>query len=73
MRKPTIFSDAILAMLRAPHALVNGLIDLDEDFLRNYEGVTDFSKYSLVNGAVPRRIMPKKFQNVRPPRRRRRV
>ena len=40
----TIFSDAILAMLKAPTAVVNGLLDLDEDFLRRYCGISDFSK-----------------------------
>ncbi|KAH8663367.1 putative Hydroxysteroid dehydrogenase-like protein 2 [Tricladium varicosporioides] len=64
LRKPEIYSDAILAMLRAPIADVNGLIDLDEDFLRNHEGVTDFSKYSVVKGAVPRRIMPANFPDL---------
>ncbi|KAH6681440.1 putative Hydroxysteroid dehydrogenase-like protein 2 [Halenospora varia] len=64
LRKPEIYSDAILAMLRAPVADVNGLIDLDEDFLRDHEGVTDFSKYSIVEGAVPRRIMPAKFPDL---------
>lgn len=48
-------------MLRAPAESVNGLLDLDEDFLRNRCGVTDFSKYSVVPGATPRRIMPAKF------------
>ncbi|KAL2009959.1 hypothetical protein VTN00DRAFT_5766 [Thermoascus crustaceus] len=61
LRKPTIFSDAILAMLRAPAESVNGLLDLDEDFLRNRCGVTDFSKYSVVPGSMPRRIMPTQF------------
>jgi hypothetical protein len=61
LRKATIYSDAILAMLRAPVEDVNGCLELDEDFLRNHEGVTDFSKYSVVKGAVPRRIMPAKF------------
>lgn len=55
LRKPTIFSDAILAMLRAPAAVVNGRLELDEDFLRTHEGGgladADFDKYSL----VPRR------------------
>jgi hypothetical protein len=51
-------------MLRAPVEDVNGLIDLDEDFLRNHEGVTDFSKYSVVEGATPRRIMPAKFPDL---------
>lgn len=48
-------------MIRAPAEKVNGLIDLDEDFLRNFCGVTDFSKYSLVPGSTPRRIMPASF------------
>lgn len=57
----TIFSNAVLAMLRAPHQLVNGLLDTDEDFLREKCGVSDFSKYSVIPGASPRRIMPAKF------------
>ncbi|KAI2785902.1 hypothetical protein POX_h09664 [Penicillium oxalicum] len=61
LRKPTIFSDAILAMLRAPPARVNGLLDTDEDFLREECGVTDFSKYAVIPGSTPRRIMPAKF------------
>ncbi|KAJ5472344.1 hypothetical protein N7530_006345 [Penicillium desertorum] len=61
LRKPTIFSDAVLAMLRAPHQIVNGLLDTDEDFLREKCGVSDFSKYSVIPGSTPRRIMPTKF------------
>ncbi|KAL2001138.1 hypothetical protein VTN02DRAFT_2184 [Thermoascus thermophilus] len=61
LRKPTIFSDAILAILKAPAESVNGLLDLDEDFLRNRCGVTDFSKYAVVPGSTPRRIMPAQF------------
>jgi hypothetical protein len=57
LRKATVFSDAVLAILRAPPADVNGELLLDEDFLRQ-AGVTDFSKYSVVKGATPRRIMP---------------
>ncbi|EFW20762.1 hypothetical protein D8B26_002918 [Coccidioides posadasii str. Silveira] len=57
LRKPTIFSDAILAMLRSPAEEVNGCLELDEDFLRK-KGVSDFSKYSVVPGSNPRRIMP---------------
>ena len=48
-------------MLRAPAETVNGLLDLDEDFLRRHGGITNFSKYSLVEGATPRRIMPAEF------------
>ncbi|KAF9874127.1 hypothetical protein CkaCkLH20_08499 [Colletotrichum karsti] len=58
LRKPTIFSDAVLAIVRAPAGAVNGEIVLDEDFLRDHAGVTDFSKYALVPGSSPRRIMP---------------
>lgn len=58
LRQSTIFSDAILGMLNAPAESVNGLLELDEDFLRNYYGVSNFSKYSVIPGASPRRIMP---------------
>ncbi|KAI0481430.1 hypothetical protein F4859DRAFT_474670 [Xylaria cf. heliscus] len=58
LRKPTIFSDAILTMLRAPASTVNGRLELDEDYLRTDAGVTDFSKYSVIPGTSPRRIMP---------------
>ena len=61
LRNPTIFSDAIIAMLKAPTEVVNGLLDLDEDFLRRQEGVTDFGMYSVVEGTEPRRIMPRSF------------
>ena len=61
LRKADIFADAVLAVLRAPAAVVNGLLDLDEDFLRRECGVTDFAKYAVVEGARPRRIMPKVF------------
>ncbi|KAI0969319.1 hypothetical protein F4678DRAFT_440055 [Xylaria arbuscula] len=64
LRKATIFSDAILAMLRAPASSVNGRLELDEDFLRSDVGVTDFSKYSVVPGTSPRRIMPAEFSNL---------
>jgi hypothetical protein len=58
LRKSTIFSDTILDMLRAPASVVNGQLELDEDFLRRQVGITDFSKYSVVPGSSPRRIMP---------------
>lgn len=57
----TIFSDAIVEMLRAQASTVNGLLDTDEDFLREKCGVTDFSKYSVIPGSKPRRIMPARF------------
>ncbi|KAK4040913.1 hypothetical protein C8A01DRAFT_45840 [Parachaetomium inaequale] len=58
LRKSTIFSDAVLAMLKAPASVMNGQLELDEDFLRKQAGVTDFSKYSVIPGSSPRRIMP---------------
>ncbi|KAK3375256.1 hypothetical protein B0H63DRAFT_273193 [Podospora didyma] len=58
LRKPTVFSDAILAILQAPSAVVNGQLELDEDFLRRHAGVRDFSRYAVMPGASPRRIMP---------------
>lgn len=51
-------------MLNAPTKVVNGLLALDEDFLREYAGVTDFSKYSVVPGSSPRRIMPAKMPDL---------
>lgn len=48
-------------MLRAAPAAVNGLMDTDEDFLREHCGVTDFSKYAVIPGSSPGRIMPAKF------------
>jgi hypothetical protein len=64
LRKPTIYSDAILAMLRSPAEKVNGMLELDEDFLRKNCGVTDFSRYSIVPGTTPRRIMPASFPDL---------
>ncbi|KAK2028190.1 short chain dehydrogenase [Colletotrichum zoysiae] len=58
LRRPTVFSDAVLAVLRAPAGRVSGELLLDEDFLRAHAGVADFSKYALVPGSRPRRIMP---------------
>jgi hypothetical protein len=48
-------------MLNAPTSIVNGELETDEDFLSKHCGVTDFSKYSVVPGSTPRRIMPAKF------------
>lgn len=45
-------------MLKAHTSAVNGQLELDEDFLRRHAGVTDFSKYSVLPGTSPRRIMP---------------
>jgi len=53
-----------LAILNAAPKAVNGRCVLDEDFLRE-TGVDDFSKYALVDGASPRRIMPADFPDLR--------
>jgi len=50
-------------MIRAPTSQVSGCLELDEDFLRK-TGVTDFSKYSVVPGSSPRRIMPAEFPDL---------
>ncbi|KAF2430298.1 NAD(P)-binding protein [Tothia fuscella] len=63
LRKPTIFSDAILSMLRAPASTINGSLELDEDYLRK-TGVTDFAKYASIEGSHPRRIMPAEFPDL---------
>lgn len=57
----TVFSDGVLGILKTPAQTVNGLLVLDEDFLRQYCGFTDFAKYSVVPGSNPRRIMPKEL------------
>lgn len=64
LRKATIFSDAILGILRAHPSKVNGELVLDEDFMREQMGVTDFSKYDVVPGSNPRRIMPAKLPDL---------
>lgn len=54
----------MLAILRAPPDVVSGELLLDEDFLREHAGVTDFDKYALVPGSSPRRIMPAKLPDL---------
>jgi len=51
-------------MINAPVETINGLLDTDEDFLRKHAGTTDFSKYSLVPGTIPRRIVPAEFPDL---------
>ncbi|KAJ4374270.1 hypothetical protein N0V83_003011 [Neocucurbitaria cava] len=64
LRHASIFSDAVVAMIKAPVEEVNGELLLDEDFLRT-KGVSDFEKYSVVPMATPRRIMPVEFPDLR--------
>ncbi|KAM3536727.1 hypothetical protein MY4038_000182 [Beauveria bassiana] len=65
LRKPTIFSDAMLAIVGAPAEDVNGELLLDEDFLHDYCGVGDFRKYNVVPDSEPRRIMPARLPDLR--------
>lgn len=51
-------------MLRAPAVTVNGMLELDEDFLRKVGGISDFSGYSLIEGTEPCRIMPQQFPSL---------
>lgn len=51
-------------MLRAPAVSVNGMLELDEDFLRNACGISDFSRYSFIEGTVPAQIMPQQFASL---------
>jgi hypothetical protein len=64
LRKATIFSAAVVAILGAPAPSVNGRLELDEDYLRSDAGVTDFSQYALVPGSEPRRIMPARLPDL---------
>ncbi|KAF2158915.1 hypothetical protein M409DRAFT_71392 [Zasmidium cellare ATCC 36951] len=64
LRKPEIFSDAILSIIKAPSKDVSGKCFLDEDYLREHDGVQDFGKYALVPGTNPRRIMPLKMPDL---------
>ena len=64
LRKATIFSDAVVAVLKADTGRVNGLVDLHEDFLRREGGVRQFAGNSVVEGARPRRIMPRVFPSL---------
>jgi hypothetical protein len=50
-------------MLQSSTSEVNGCLELDEDFLRT-KGFTDFSKYALIPGSSPRRIMPAKLPDL---------
>lgn len=43
---------------------MNGQLVLDEDFLREQRGATDFSTYAVVPGSNPRRIMPPKLPDL---------
>lgn len=66
LRHPSIFADAVLAILEAGKTSVNGRLLLDEDYLRESQGYADadFDKYALVPNSKPRRIMPAKLPDL---------
>jgi len=65
LRKPDIFADAILAILTEwDVSKFSGKAWLDEDFLRELKGVTDFAGYAVTPGVKVRRIMPKKLPSL---------
>lgn len=63
LRTANVFSDAVLQILKAAPQHVNGRCLVDEDFLRE-TGVTEFARYSVVPGSVPRRMMPARFPDL---------
>jgi citronellol/citronellal dehydrogenase len=54
-RKPDILVDCVLRLARKESLELTGQALIDEDFLRS-EGVTDFSSYACVPGAIPPRL-----------------
>jgi hypothetical protein len=61
LRIPDIFSDAVLSIISADTILVNGKCLIDEDWLRDHDGVTDFVKYNVEGCGVVQRMLPIKF------------
>jgi hypothetical protein len=62
LRKPEIFADAILAILQCEEVgKWNGKAWLDEDYLRELNGVKEFGGYAVTPGREVRRIMPRKL------------
>ncbi|KAI9352583.1 hypothetical protein BDR26DRAFT_910598 [Obelidium mucronatum] len=64
LRHPRIFADAAVSILNEPPKTVNGLALIDQDYLRDYRGVSDFSQYRLVPNSEPPRMMPKRFPSL---------
>jgi citronellol/citronellal dehydrogenase len=54
-RKPDILVDCVLRLARKESLELTGQALIDEDFLRS-EGITDFSAYACVPGAIPPRL-----------------
>jgi NAD(P)-dependent dehydrogenase (short-subunit alcohol dehydrogenase family) len=65
LRKPEIFADAILAIVKEPDVMkFSGKAWLDEDYLRELKGINDFDGYSVTPGMKVRRIMPAKLPSL---------
>jgi NAD(P)-dependent dehydrogenase (short-subunit alcohol dehydrogenase family) len=66
MRKATIFADAVAAIGDEPADRLNGAALIDEDYLREYRGLTDadFVKYRSDPATEPPRLLPKKFPSL---------
>lgn len=52
-RRPEIMSDLVLGVLEQDPQTFTGHSLIDEDFLREYQGITDFSKYQCMDGYEP--------------------
>lgn len=55
-RKPDIISDAIWGIINEPSETFTGNQLIDEEYLRT-KGVTDFSKYQVVEGCEPPKLL----------------
>jgi NAD(P)-dependent dehydrogenase (short-subunit alcohol dehydrogenase family) len=64
LRRPEIFSDCVVCILKCPSEEVNGRALLDEDFLRSL-GHQDFEKYRCDPTSEPPRMMPANFPDLR--------
>ncbi|KAI8851185.1 hypothetical protein BC829DRAFT_431409 [Chytridium lagenaria] len=72
LRKPEIFADATLHILKDDAKRVNGQTFVDEDYLRHFQGVKDFTKYRLSHltkiledpDKEPPRMLPKEFPSL---------
>ena len=52
-RKPDIMSDLVLGVLQQDPVTFTGHSLVDEEYLREYGGITDFSQYQCVPGHEP--------------------
>ncbi len=62
LRTPDIMSDAIIHICQDPKT--NGKILIDEDYLRNQCGKTNFDEYRINPDFEPPRMMPKVFPSL---------